>query len=120
MEYVEDNGVSIKVDYVAFEDDNLYIAFNVLAEEEFDTIVFGEIEIENDRKETIYSKKYITEEDSILTIVKNKIAPNNMILIYELNDVKYTMNNLNIKINRVDFIEKDRGIIEKGEWEINI
>ena len=44
MDYVEDQGISIKVDYVVVEDDELYIAFNVLGEE-YDKVFINDVNI---------------------------------------------------------------------------
>ena len=45
MEYVEHDGVGIKVDYIIQDEDKLCIAFNVRCEEEFDKVYFQNIEI---------------------------------------------------------------------------
>ena len=43
MEYVEHDGVGIKVDYIIQEEDKLCIAFNVRCEEEFEHLYWKEI-----------------------------------------------------------------------------
>ena len=120
MDYVEDQGISIKVDYVVIEDDELYIAFNVFGEEEFDRIIIDGIEIQNQNNEKIYSKLYNTLENSMLTTMEKKINTNNQIIIYKLNNKKYDMNEIDINIYRIDFIKDNDGNIKKGKWNLNI
>lgn len=120
MDYVEDQGISIKVDYVVIEDDELYIAFNVFGEEEFDRIIIDGIEIQNQNNEKIYSKLYNTLENSMLTTMEKKINTNNQIIIYKLNNKKYDMNEIDINIYRIDFIKDNVGNIKKGKWNLNI
>ena len=120
MEYVEDNGVSIKVDYVAFEGDNLYIAFNVLAEEKFDKILIDKMCIKNQDKKVLYNKAntdinsvLITKDMNIQTdcaIITNKLVNINC----EINEIR----KLDIEINGIDFWNNSIGNTKKGLWKI--
>ena len=121
MEYVENNGVSIKVDYVVVEDDRLYIAFNVESKNDFDDVFIDKMKIkEND------NVLYTTDKDdknAILTSEEKNIGKGNSIIIHKLINKEYCLNDikeLNIKINKIDFIDKGYGRNVSGLWEFNI
>lgn len=122
MEYVEDNGVSIKVDYVAVEDDNLYIAFNVLVEDKFDKIYFDNIVIKDQNNYTIVDKQR-NETNSTFIGEERKINNRNSIIINQITELKDELLNVNmlkIKLNRIKFFTDDEMTYKDGNWELKI
>ena len=124
MEYVEDQGVSIKVDYIVVQDDELYIAFDVLSEEEFDKVFFEDFCIRNQKNEILYDKKEGNKETKLIS--KDKfITNNNLIIIYELtvsNEKLKDLNKLIFEINNINCVLDNYSNIKDGNWkfEINI
>lgn len=122
MEYVEDNGVSIKVDYVAIEEDNLYIAFNVLTEEKIDDVYFKDLMIKDQNDIVLYSNSSGVQT-SILMFEEKNISNKSAIIIYklinkeykfkELNEFKIECDKINIEANK---IKRDLN----GIWEFDI
>lgn len=120
MEYVEDNGVSIKVDYVAFEDDNLYIVFNVLAEEAFDRILFDDIKIANIDDEILYQKGS-KRENVVFVPVQNRISKNSTLVVYKLANInEEDLNTIKFEIKKINFVKLDIGKHIDGTWDFEI
>lgn len=122
MEYVENNGVSIKVDYVVVEDDNLYIAFDILSEEEFDEVYIKDIKIKEQNGFTLYSNDSGIQ-GAILTSEEENITTRNSIIIYKLtnNDYKFeNLTDLKIECNKINIIKNEIKIDKVGLWKMNV
>lgn len=122
MDYVEDNGVSIKVDYVILENDELYIAFNVSSNEKFDKAIINKTEIRNQDEQILYTRNDI-EENSTLTTDDINVESNKAIVINKLTNIKYKLENitkLNIEINKISFLEDYRLTEKNGNWKMEI
>ena len=122
MDYVENNGVSIKVDYVVVEDDNLYIAFNVFTEKEYDKVFLDGIKIADSNKNLIYSNEYNSNNAEIF-YKENKININNSILTCRICDFESNLdllNELEITINLINMLNKSNFYEINGEWKIKI
>lgn len=122
MDYVENNGVSIKVDYIVIENKNLYIAFNVMSEIESNKVFIEGIEIKNQNNNILYTSEpkegngtFINEDFNINT--------QNIIIICKLKDIDYELNKLEkikFKINEINLLKNKEGIKKKGIWEFEI
>lgn len=122
MEYVENNGVSIKVDYVVVEDNNLYIAFNVLGEEEFDEVYFDDIIINDQKSNIIYTKKG-DDKNSTLIADDKRINTKNLLVTYKLTNVSYNLPDLtqiNIKVSNTKLIKNNEYTEINGNWNLEI
>lgn len=122
MDYVEDNGISIKVDYIVAEDDNLYIAFNVLSEEEFDKVFIDGITVKNQNDTELYTMNSI-DENATLTSEGAHIDLKSSIVINKLTKIKYDLKDvteLKLEINKISFWDNNVGTIKNGLWKINI
>ncbi|MBR3613580.1 MAG: hypothetical protein IKL55_00140 [Clostridia bacterium] len=118
MEYVENNGVSIKVDYVVVEDDRLYIAFNVLGEDEFDRISIEEIDIRNEENEILYTNENAKINTSFVPDQKHVNSRNSIVTYKLINIDKFSK--LIFKITGIDLIKDDNVINQKGIWKFEI
>ena len=119
MEYVEDNGVSVKVDYIVVEDNTLYIAFNILTEEEFDKIYFREIIIENNSGENILNKNVQIGD---YKKASHRINSKNTINVYKidsLNSIKIEKS-LNINIKNISVIKSGKIQKVNKEWKFDV
>ena len=122
MDYVEDQGVSIKVDYVVVKDDELYIAFDILNEEEFDRVFFEDVNIKSQDREYVYTKN-VTESNSNLNFEDKRINSKNTIMVYKLVKVECELKNvkkLNVEIKDIYFIKDEKFTNIKGNWEFEI
>lgn len=122
MEYVEHDGVSIKVDYVVKTDNSICIAFNVLSEEEFDGVFIDYLKLIDQNNNTIYDSKYNYSDK----IMKNKIKminKNNAILIFEITELQENNNysKLDIIIDKIKF-ENNYEITKRidNSWNIEL
>ena len=123
MDYVEDQGISIKVDYVVTQDDELYIAFNVLGEE-CDKIYFNDINIKTNNNFILYKTNDDIENTKLISD-KNYIYNDNMIVVYKLTESKFDfskISDLNIELFDIGFVKNDIFENKRGNWvlEINI
>ena len=121
MDYVEDQGISIKVDYVVTQDDELYIAFNVLGEN-CNKFYFNDINIKTQDEKIIYTKS-IVEENSKLISNKNYIYDDNAIIVYKLAEIKWDLEkimNLKIEISNIGYIKDDKSENVEGKWNLEI
>lgn len=119
MDYVENNGVSIKVDYVVVEDDNLYIAFNVLGEEEFDKIYFKRINIKNEFGE------FLLDNSKQVGDYKNsnyRIDKKNVIIVYKIDITNFAKSGKHLDVEVQDLLVKRNGENKKINeiWNIKI
>lgn len=122
MEYVEDQGISIKVDYVVVEDDELYIAFDVLSEEECDKVFFSDIKISDQDGKMLFTRT-ATDNNSKLVVADTRIGTINTMVIYKLTNIKCDLSlveNLKIEINNINFINGGVNINKNGSWKIEI
>ena len=125
MDYVESNGIGIKVDYVIAEDDMLCIAFNVKTEEEYDDMLFQKIEILNSNDEKIFGNLH-NQNVYDVKYKSKKINEKELIIVYEYKMVDANMNDFlreiaSIKIINIGNERKDREIILiEGIWEIKL
>lgn len=122
MEYVEHDGVSIKVDYIVANDKNLYIAFNVLAEEEFDNVFFENISIDVDGQ-MIHKRN----EENIGNInrdfqtVKTGIKKNEIVYVYKIAiDENQNFECMNINIEKIRLIEDEKISNKENIWNLKI
>lgn len=122
MEYVEDNGVSIKVDYVAVEENNIYLVFNILTNNEYDEIYINDFNIVcNTDFFWDFEKESLL--DVTITSKEENVAPNNFIVTYKLTGNEFELKEiteLKIKCEKISFIKGEHQTIEDGKWEINI
>ena len=123
MDYVEDQGISIKVDYIVVEKDNIYIAFNTFGKE-CEKLFFDDITISNENNIIIY-KTGIVDEKTKLVFDKSNIQKNNIVAVYKLIGTKIELNeisNLNVKISEITFVKNKERKKLNGNWilEVNI
>lgn len=123
MEYVEDNGISIKIDYIVLEKNNLYVIFNAFSEENFDEIHVEDFDIRTENDLTLYS--YNDKKISNVTVIykEQNVTSNNAIITYKLtsDDVDLEiLNSLSINCKKIFFIKDNNKIIKEGNWNINI
>lgn len=123
MDYVEDNGVSIKVDYIVAEEGTLCVAFNVLTEKEFDKISLKDIEFKDLEDKSIYSSKdtKVGKYDDSLSI--KSISKNSARLLYkaQYNKEDYNFGNLSsINIQNLVLKNEENKDTILGNWNLNI
>ena len=122
MDYVEHDGVSIKVDYVIRQKDSLIIAFNVLSEEEFDKVFFDEFEIRNTNNVYIHNSRIENFEEVKIKYEFKRQNKKNIIMCLELRDFEKYLNENNIKwvIKSITF-ENENGIkYINNRWNFEI
>ena len=121
MEYVEDQGVSIKVDYIVAQDDELYIAFNVLGEE-CDKVFFSDIKIKDQEDNLVYTRNG-QKNNSMFEYVYKKISNKNIIAICKLSKIENNLENIeriNVEINGIDYIKDDIYLNKQVDLKLNV
>lgn len=98
MEYVEKDGIKIKIDYALVEEDSIYLAFNILSEENIDKIYIEKFALMDENKNNIFDNsnfnnlKYASDY--------KKVNRKNIIYFLQINKIK------NIEINnKINFIK---------------
>ena len=115
MEYVEHDGISIKVDYIIQENNNTYIAFNVKSSEEIDKVYLKDVKIIDKENQKLEIIDDLCEWGVIKTRNKS-ISNNNIIIIYQIINSTYNMETMNkITINKI--YVKEKNTIE-NKWEL--
>lgn len=118
MEYVENDGVGIKVDYIIQEDDSICIAFNVKSEEEFDNIYLDEIEIRDDNQ--IFFKTQNGKEESKIKhyVYNKKNTSNEYNIIYKfiLNEIE--LKDFYIQVNSITLFNNNNVNTINKTWKL--
>lgn len=97
MDYVEHDGISIKIDYAMQKDDSLYLVFDILAEEEIDKVYFNKFEIYDDYG--LLYKNNLLDNNVIVKNDDKRIRKNNLISLMKISDNVKRRNSQNIYIN---------------------
>lgn len=121
MNYVESNGIKIKADYFYLDDYYMYIAFDIVAEEEFDTVYLDKFEIVSENN-IIFSNFDISEKIFFQSEVK-KISKYNAIILGKFNKIQdkfYNYNNLKININKIQLLNADESYNIDGIWNLSM
>lgn len=117
MDYIESNGVAIKVDYIIEDEDSLYIAFNVKTEEEYKEIDFNNYRVKKDENDVIYdstSREIITDMNYFCESINKR----NVIIICKLENfdkkvIKFK-EKLEIEIFEITCIDINDNITKKN------
>ena len=122
MDYVEHDGIGIKVDYIIQEENDLYIVFDINSKNEMETICFDDIEIKfND---TIIHRLGINkvEVNSTNFSYTKMIEKYKYCIIYKISIDKYKIKNekINVEINEIAYQNNGEYIRKKGNWVFNI
>ena len=123
MDYVEDQGISIKVDYIVVEDDELYIAFNVLGDE-YDKVFLTNFNIKANNEFILYETKKIKRGSKLISN-KTFVYENNAIVVYKMEEINFNLSkltDLKIEILNIGYAKDDVYENKKGNWnfEVNI
>lgn len=118
MDYVENNGVAIKVDYLIVEEDTLCIAFNVKTEEEYDDVFLCDWTIKDKKNIKKISMNIYSNYD----LYRKKISYNNYILTYKIkmDDIIETSDNGNIVIESINLKKNDNNKKINSLWNMNL
>lgn len=123
MDYVEHDGISIKIDYAMQKDDSLYLVFDILAEDEIKEVYLNDFEI-SDGKEIIYRTNRLEYDNAIIKKNGKRIKNNNMISLMKItneNMKEKKLKNLYIDIFEVVAINIKEDIKSfNGQWIFNI
>ena len=122
MDYVEDNGVSIKIDYVVAKEEQLYIAFNILSKEKFDEIYIKDIKIEDQNDFIVYTNNGGIQGVKV-TFDEENLNNNNSIIAYDIKSNNYDfeeLKELKIKCDKINVIKNEAEKNIKGLWEFKI
>lgn len=122
MDYVECNGIKIKVDYILFDEQRLYIAFNVNTEKEFDDLYLNNFTIRDDNNNLMFDceNNYI---DILFKTERKKIDSNSIILLSKFENINTVFNDIKkiqININSIEINSPEQSSLVKGNWNFEI
>ena len=114
MDYVEHDGIGIKVDYIIQEENTLCIAFNVKSKEKFERIIFEDINMKDKYENVIFDNK-----DEILYSYEirktNRFEEN---IIYKItNEYESRVEYIFFLIENVKIIKDDECKIVLNKWK---
>lgn len=124
MEYVERDGVSIKVDYAMVKEDSVYLVFNILSDEEISDVKFLDYEIRDLNQNVIFNKldfsfKYIEER-----YVQKRIDTKNILVCVQLfntKNIKPTdILSLNVNIRQIKLVNNTSFQDINNKWTFQI
>lgn len=122
MDYVEYDGVKIKVDYLLFDEQSLYIAFNVNTEKEFDDVILNNFVIKNQNDNLIFDN-INNYTDILFKTKRKKIDENSIILLNKFENINTIFNNLErvkIEITSIEINDSGKSSLAKGNWNFDI
>lgn len=122
MDYVESNGVKIKVDYLLFDEKSLYIAFNVNVEKEFDDVFFNDFIIKDVNDEVIYDCEN-SNTDIIFKRERKRIDNNTIMLLDKIENINTIFENMEktrIEISCIEIKSSEKSELISGEWNFNL
>ena len=123
MDYVENNGIGIKVDYVIVEEDTLCIALNVKTEFECDNIYIYDVNIYSGGGNRNYESNFGNTNLKCNTKSLKKILnKNNYMFFYKIEGKEKTNFEEDIEIKIIDINYEDNKEMKtiKGEWKLHI
>lgn len=114
MDYIESNGVAIKVDYIIEDEDSLYIAFNVKTEEEYKNVAFKDFVLKSSDNEIIFDAQNFENKKIDVETISKYLKKNNVIIIYKFtryeNEIKFE--NLKMEIQKICLENKKEEALE--------
>ena len=126
MDFIKTDDLSIRVSQLVVEDNNLYIVFDVLTEEEWDRIYIDEMKIHDENGKIIFdSEKEMLSEVYVNTSI-NHIMPKEFLIIKEIqfidDGIKENINRINITVGKVKLKNENKiqKIDSKMETQIEI
>lgn len=121
MDYIEQDGVAIKVDYVLQEENSLYIVFNILADEEINKVYLEKIKVINQDNNVIFDNINYIADMSKLFYRTESIDNKNIMLTIKLDNLEKNENKeINIYIEKIKLkYNNSLRNIEK-QWKFNI
>lgn len=116
MDYIVNDGIGIKIDYVYADDTCIYVAFNVYAKEEFDVISINEIEIKTENDDLLYNANIenVYYESNVKLMSKS-----NAIIIskfYRIQDEFVNFANLKINISQISYKNNNEQKTINNNW----
>lgn len=108
-DYVERDGLSIKIDYAMVKDDSLYLVLNVSNEEIFDYVNYMKFIIQNENDEILYNTDDVNFRDVQIYYNTKSLSNKEAIVFLKLTNIKniQNFNNLNIIFNQVTLSNSD-------------
>lgn len=115
MDYIESDGVAIKVDYIIEDEDSLYIAFNVKTEEEVIKIAFNDFILKTSEGNVIFETQEFCNKGINVNSYCNHVSEKNLIVIYEFNNLEKEnlSKKIDVEITELILENKQKEVIEK-------
>ena len=120
MDYVESNGIKIKADYFYMDDYYMYIALDVVAEEEFDRILLDKFELLDEENNIIFSNSQLFKDIFFQSETK-RILKNKAIIFGKFSKMQnkfYNYDYLKININKIQLVNNDTSKYIQGNWDL--
>lgn len=122
MEYIKDNDISIKIDYVVKKEKELYVVFDVLTKEEFDQIYFEDI-IFKVRNDFVLYNKIGRKNNSKVVFDEKRVERDKFLIITKITEIEEHLidfNNINVEIREIKCLKESAINLEKGCWKFEI
>ena len=113
-DYVTDQDISIKADYLIHEKGNIYIVLEYKTEKQVDKLLVDEMIILDENNNINYSTNNTLGEGSLIIYYKDEL----IIVRFEKTDFDLRRNNL--QINKIEIENNNNYNIIDGKWLISI
>lgn len=118
-DYQNFNGISLNVNAISCHEDNLYLAFNVEVEEEFDKIFIEDFELKDENGNTIIGSKQICENVEYEYKFK-RVSKENGVVLISISKNKLQLNKLYIDIDSFKISKDSEQKDIYGDWNFVI
>ena len=120
-ETLEYNGISLKLNYALFKDDDLYMFFDLKTDKTFEKIYFNDLKISNSNGKVIFSNTKLGSDERYNLFQKFNDS-NNVTLLLKLENLKNlnTEDYKDICITKIIFASNEDYKSYKGNWKFDL
>ncbi len=121
MDYVERDGISIKVDYAMVKEDTIYLVFDVLSKEEITNVRFTDFKIESENDEIIYDVLDTGFNDIGMDYYVKRLNNMEIAFFLQLSNIEDIQedNNMKVILDEIIMINKNNTKIVNNNWNFD-
>ena len=119
QDFIEDNGISIKADYVFEEENNLYVVLEAKCDNDYKIYLY-EYEIIDEKKSIVYSNINNTHLDSRINCSCHYSLEDNSIFYLKMINYNQDMTNNIVHVKKIYMENGKENMLLEGNWKIKL